>query len=63
MDIAYKSSLIIKSMLLCAFYAPAMPFAMIYTMIGLILIYWADKFALFRLFALPNALGNSLAKV
>lgn len=33
----------IKMVLLATFYAPALPFALIYTIPGLILWYWADK--------------------
>jgi hypothetical protein len=42
-DIAGKYANLIKSMLLTCFYAPVMPIALIFTIVGLILTYWVDK--------------------
>jgi len=39
----------IKMVLLATFYAPAIPFALIYTIPGLILWYWADKVFLYHM--------------
>lgn len=60
-DMSYKHALLIKTMLLTCFYAPAMPFALIITAVGLVLVYWADKYVLLRRAALPFALGAELA--
>lgn len=42
-DIPEKYAYLIRTMLLASFYAPGMPFALVYSTIGLILTYWADK--------------------
>jgi hypothetical protein len=34
---------LIKTVLLTSFYASALPFSMIYTILGLVLTYWTDK--------------------
>lgn len=49
-DIAGKYAILLKSMLLTCFYAPAMPIALVFTIVGLILTYWADKVQLFLVF-------------
>jgi len=51
----------IKIVLLATFYAPAIPFSLIYTIPGLALWYWADKYTLLRRNALPNAIDDDLA--
>lgn len=43
-----------------AFYAPAMPIAMLFQMVGLALIYWADKYFLLRKQVQPGSMGSSL---
>lgn len=43
MIIPAKYATILKTMLLCCFYAPFMPFSLVYAIAGLILFYWADK--------------------
>jgi len=42
-DMPKKYSGIIRLMLFATFYAPAIPFALIFTLLGLTLWYWADK--------------------
>jgi hypothetical protein len=42
-DIAGRYAILLKTMLLTCFYAPAMPIALIFTIVGLILTFWVDK--------------------
>jgi hypothetical protein len=51
----------IKVLLLTTFYAPALPFSMIYTIGGMTVYYWAEKYVLLRRVALPNMIGDDLA--
>lgn len=74
-DMPKKYSGIIRLMLLATFYAPAIPFALIFTLLGLTLWYWADKviitlrgkcvemeqYTLLRRIALPKSVNNVLA--
>jgi len=46
MDLPKRYAMVIKFVLLATFYAPAIPFALIYTVIGLGLWYWANKVVL-----------------
>jgi len=50
----------IKTLLLTAFYAPAMPIAIFFSLFGLLLTYWSDKYLFLRRNALPPALGHEL---
>jgi len=60
MDLAVKNSLLVKTMLMTAFFAPAVPFALIFAIIGLVANYWADKYLLLRRNIFPIALQNQL---
>jgi len=42
-----KYSHVIKTVLFTAFYAPAMPFAIIFSILGLVATYWIDKVLLY----------------
>jgi len=55
-----KFAAMIKIVLVCTFYTPAIPFALIFTIPGLVLWYWADKYVLLKRAALPNAIGDNL---
>lgn len=72
---ADKYATLIRTILLASFYAPAIPFALIFSLIGLLLTYWADKvfffmefyilnislkYVLLRRIALPKSLNNDL---
>ena len=59
-DMSSKYSLLVTTVLLAAFYAPALPVALIFAMICLTLIYWSDKYILLRRTALPFSLGSEL---
>ncbi len=61
-DMSYKYSLLIKTMLLTAFYTPAIPVAGLFAMIGLGVVYWTDKYILLRRSALPFQLGTELTE-
>lgn len=43
MDMADKYATLIRTILLASFYAPAIPFALIFSLMGLLLTYWTDK--------------------
>lgn len=60
MDLAVKNALMVKTMLLTAFFAPIIPFALIFAIIGLTFNYWVDKHLLLRRNVLPIALQNEL---
>lgn len=62
MLIPVKYATTMKMMLMACFYAPFMPFSLIYAVAGLVLCYWADKYVLLRRHALPKSLNDSLAK-
>lgn len=61
-DMSYKYSLVVKSVLLAAFYAPSLPIIIVFSIIGLALIYWVDKYIFLRRTALPFSLGSELAE-
>jgi len=42
-DVPNKSAYLVRTVLLASFYAPAQPFALIYTIIGLTMYYWSEK--------------------
>jgi len=60
LDLAVKNALLVKTMLMTAFFAPAVPFALIFGILGLVVAYWVDKYLLLRRNALPIALQNEL---
>jgi len=57
----YKYSNLIKTMLLTSFYAPAMPIAILISIIGLVVTYWVDKYLLLRRNSFPVPLNNQLS--
>jgi len=59
-NMSLKYSMLIKTMLLTSFYAPAMPAGIIITIIGLIFLYWSDKYALLRRNCLTLSLNSRL---
>lgn len=59
-DLSFKNAYLIKTMLVSAFFAPALPLALIISIIGLIACYWADKYILLRYSSLPIALNHTL---
>jgi len=61
-DMSYKYALLIKTMLLTAFYAPAIPISILLAIVGLVFVYWVDKYILLRRAALPFALGSELTE-
>jgi hypothetical protein len=60
MDMASKYAVVCKTVLLTSFYAPAIPFASIFSLIGLFLTYWFNKYVLLKRNILPNELGAQL---
>ena len=59
-NMSNKYAQTIKTMLLTAFYAPGMPIATIFSLLGLFLTYWSDKYLFLRRNALPPALNHQL---
>jgi len=55
MDMPIKYANRIKVMLLASFYAPALPFSIIFTIIGLVIWFWVDK-VFFELLKYPDSL-------
>jgi len=47
-------------MLLASFYAPALPFSIIFTIIGLVLWFWIDKYVMLRRMGLPKSISKDL---
>jgi len=60
MDLSYQNSFLVKTVLVTAFFAPAVPFALVLSICGLILNYWVDKYLLLRRNSLPISLGHEL---
>jgi hypothetical protein len=60
MDMASKYAVVSKTVLLTSFYASAIPFASIFSLIGLFLTYWFNKWVLLKRNILPNELGAQL---
>jgi len=61
-DMPKKYAGLIKIVLLTAFYAPAMPFALIFTIFGLTLWFWADKYMLLKHMSLPKSIDDDLTE-
>jgi len=61
-DMSYKYSLVVKSVLLASFYAPSLPIILVFAIFGLTFIYWVDKYIFLRRSALPFSLGSELAE-
>ena len=59
-NMSLKYSVLLKTMLLTSFYAPAMPICLPITILGLIFLYWTDKYLLLRRNCLPPSLGSRL---
>ena len=61
-DMSYKYAMLMKTILLTCFFAPAIPIALIISVLGLSAMYWVDKYLLLRRAALPSALGGELTR-
>jgi len=61
-DMSYKYSLVVKTVLLASFYAPSLPIILVFAILGLTFIYWVDKYIFLRRSALPFSLGSELAE-
>jgi len=59
-NMSNKYAQLIKTMLLNAFYAPGMPIATLFSLLGVALTYWSDKYTFLRRNALPPALNHQL---
>mmetsp|Transcript_24055 Transcript_24055/g.21070 ORF Transcript_24055/g.21070 Transcript_24055/m.21070 type:complete len:276 (-) Transcript_24055:448-1275(-) len=62
LDLAPKNAGLIKNLLLTAFYAPALPICLVFTLGGLFFLYWADKCTILRRYALPRSLGSEITE-
>jgi len=62
MDISLKNAMLVKTMLMTAFFAPAVPFALIFAFLGLGANYWVDKYLLLRRTVFPTAIHEVLNK-
>jgi len=60
LDMPKKYAEIIKIMLLASFYAPALPFSIIFTIIGLVLWFWIDKYVMLSRMGLPKSISKDL---
>jgi hypothetical protein len=61
-DIAQRYANVQKTMLFTAFYATLVPIGILFSLVGLFLTYWTDKYMLLRRHCRPNALGKDLAE-
>ena len=61
-DMSYKYAMLMKTILLTCFFAPAIPIALLISVFGLSAMYWVDKYLLLRRAALPSALGGELTR-
>jgi len=59
-DLSYQNSFLVKTVLVSAFFAPALPMGLVISIIGLIINYWVDKWTLLRRNALPISLDHAL---
>jgi len=59
-DMSYKYAMLLKTILLTCFFAPALPIVPLISVAGLCAMYWVDKYLLLRRAALPYALGSDL---
>ena len=59
-NMSNKYAQLIKTMLLTSFYAPGMPMATLFSLLGVALTYWSDKYIFLRRNALPPALNHHL---
>jgi len=59
-DLSYQNSFLVKTVLVTAFFAPVIPVGLVFSIIGLILNYWVDKYTLLRRNALPISLDHAL---
>lgn len=60
-DFAEKYSCLIKSMFVAALYAPILPMALVWTIIGNFLMYYVDKYNILRRSSIGKSLGATLA--
>jgi len=61
-DMAQRYANVQKTMLFTAFYASVVPVGILFSIAGLIITYWTDKYLLLRRHCRPNALGKELAE-
>jgi len=59
-DIDWRYGYLIMTMFLTMFYAPILPMGIVYTIIGLTLTYWADKYVFLYRIVLPPSLSSSM---
>ena len=59
-DMEIRYGCLVSTILMTAFYAPAMPFVVVLIIIALIINYWTDKYLILRRTALPSYLGSRL---
>jgi len=60
LDLPKRYAMVIKFVLMATFYAPAVPFALVFTIIGLGLFYWANKYMLLRVMTTPRPINTDL---
>lgn len=60
-DFATSYSGIIKSLFSAAFYAPVVPIVLVWTLLGIFLCYWVDKYNILRKSSIGKALGVEIA--
>lgn len=61
LDFPFKHAFLSKTVLVSAFFAPAIPLALVVSIVGLILCYWTDKYVLLRRCSLPASLDHALS--
>ena len=60
LDMAHRSSILIKTYLVTLFYAPVLPIAYPIGVVALLLQYWSEKYMLLRVHSRPDVLSHEL---
>eukprot|EP01016_Furgasonia_blochmanni_P004483 TRINITY_DN1173_c0_g1_i2.p1 TRINITY_DN1173_c0_g1~~TRINITY_DN1173_c0_g1_i2.p1 ORF type:complete len:279 (-),score=51.93 TRINITY_DN1173_c0_g1_i2:190-1026(-) len=60
-SIAFRYAGIMRTMFATAFYAPIIPLALVWSIIAMLCIYWADKYVLIRRCKRPDTLSSKLS--
>ena len=60
MDLSFRNAFLVKTILASSFFAPAVPLAVVVSILGLICNYWTDKYSLLQRNVLPTSLNHTL---
>lgn len=60
-DISLRYAAVLNTMLLTAFYAPLLPIGLLWGLVGLSGLYWAEKWVLIKNSSVPHNMSNQLS--